>query len=96
MSMVDEDSDDDDFPDVNTKDILPIDPEDLPSVDHDDFPPIKEFDLEDVPDVTFEDDFFKVMSELPADFRNQKELSDKLFDEIKIDPDSDLDDFDNE
>ena len=51
----------------------------------------------DLPEM--DDDFFKVMSELPNDFEEQMKQADKFMDDLvleDVDPDSDLFDFDDE
>ena len=66
-----------------------------------DLAPPKDFDISlepsDLPEM--DDDFFKVMSELPNDFEEQMKQADKFMDDLvleDVDPDSDLFDFDDE
>lgn len=71
------------------------------SLDLQDLSPPEDFDISmepsDLPEM--DDDFFKVMSELPNDFEEQMKEADKFMDDLvleDIDPDSDLFDFDDE
>ena len=69
--------------------------------DLNDMAPPDDFDMSmepsDLPEM--DDDFFKVMSELPNDFEEQMAQADKFMQDMvleDVDPDSDLFDFDDE